>query len=248
MDLQDKVAIVTGGAVRLGRAQALALGERGVRVVVHYGASAGPAEEVVRLIEASGSEAIAVQADLNAPHLAPTLVDRAVRTFGHVDILVNSAAIFEQGDWDDTTEENWDRHFDINLKSPFFLTQAFARQVDSDRRGHVINIADWRAVRPGTGHVAYTLTKAALVAMTESLAQALAPNIQVNAIAPGLILPPPGHGPEYMLRHAPTIPAQRTGAPLDIVRALLYLLDADFVTGQLLYVTGGEHLLAGRQP
>jgi pteridine reductase len=247
VELEGRSAIVTGGAVRLGRAQALALGERGVRVVVHYNASAGPAHEVVGLIADAGSEAIAVQADLSVPGRAPALVDRAVEAFGRADILVNSAAIFEQGYWDDTTEENWDRHFNINLKSPFFLTQAFARQVSSDRRGHVVNIADWRAVQPGVGHVAYTLTKAALVAMTHSMAQALAPNIHVNAIAPGLILPPPGYGPEYMARYAPTIPAKRTGTPADIVRALLYLLDADFVTGELLYVTGGEHLLAGRQ-
>ena len=247
MELDGKVAIVTGAGVRLGRAQALALGERGVRVVVHYNTSAEPAREVVRLIEDAGSRAIAVQANLNETALAPMLVERAVEAFGQVDILVNSASIFEQGHWDDTTEEHWDRHFNINLKSPFFLTQAFARQVGDARRGHVVNIADWRAVQPGIGHVAYTLTKAALVAMTHSLAQALAPNIQVNAIAPGLILPPPGHGPEYVERYASRVPARRSGAPADIVHALLYLIEADFVTGELLYVTGGEHLLAGGQ-
>jgi pteridine reductase len=127
------------------------------------------------------------------------------------------------------------------------LTQAFARQVAGERRAHVVNIADWRGRRPGIDHVAYTLTKAALIAMTQSLALALAPNIQVNAIAPGLILPPPGQGPEYMEQKALLIPAQRTGSAAEIVRALLYLLDADFVTGELIYVTGGEHLLAGRQ-
>jgi pteridine reductase len=247
MELKGQVAIVTGGAVRLGRAQAIALAERGASVVVHYNASSGPAEEVVRQIRGLGSQAVAVQADLGNPSAAPGVVDRAVAAFGKADILVNSAAIFEPGYWDDTTEDNWDRHFDINLKSPFFLTQAFARHVGRERRAHVINIADWRAIQPGTDHVAYTLSKAGLVAMTKCLALALAPSIQVNAIAPGLILPPPGRGPEYLERAAPDIPAQRTGSAAEIVKALLFLLDSDFVTGELLYVTGGEHLLAGRQ-
>ncbi|MFN2131785.1 MAG: SDR family oxidoreductase [Anaerolineae bacterium] len=247
MELAGQVAIVTGGAVRLGRAQAIALGERGAKVVVHYHASAGPAEEVVRHIQERGGQAIAVQADLGHPSAAPGIVDRAVAAFGKADILVNSAAIFEQGHWDDTTEENWDRHFNINLKSPFFLTQAFARQVGGERRAHVVNIADWRAVQPGSDHVAYTLAKAGLVTMTKSMALALAPNIQVNAIAPGLILPPPGGGTGYFEQAAPRIPAQRTGSPAEIVKALLFLLDSDFVTGELLHVTGGEHLLAGIQ-
>jgi pteridine reductase len=247
MDLRARVAIVTGAAVRLGRAQALALAEQGARLVVHYNTSAGPALEVVRQIQSMGSDAIAVQADLSQPMQAPAIVEQAMARFGQVDILVNSASIFEPGYWDDTTEENWDRHFDINLKSPFFLTQAFAKQIGPKSRAHVVNIADWRAVSLGTDHVAYTLTKAALVAMTKSLAQALAPQIQVNAIAPGLILPPPGHGPEYLDRRAPQIPLQRTGSADEIANALLFLLRSDFVTGELLYVTGGEHLLAGRQ-
>jgi len=247
MELEGKVAIVTGGAVRLGRAQALAMAGRGARVVIHYNASAGPAEEVVREIEALGSQAVAVQADLSHPGHAPHILDRAVEAFGRADILVNSAAIFEKGTWDETTEENWDRHFDINLKSPFFLTQAFARHVGKERAAHVVNIADWRALQPGVGYVAYTLTKAALVALTKSLALALAPNIQVNAIAPGLILPPPGMGPEYLEQYALHIPAKRPGSPAEVAKALLYLLDADFCSGELLYVTGGEHLMAGRQ-
>jgi pteridine reductase len=247
MQLDGKVAIVTGGAVRLGKAQALALAARGARLVIHYHTSAGPAHEVVRQIEALGSSATAVQADLSDPGRTPTLIEHAVEVFGQADILVNSAAIFEPGTWDNTTEENWDRHFNINLKSPFFLTQAFARHVGKERSAHIVNIADWRAVRPGTGYTAYTLTKAALVAMTRSLALALAPNIQVNAIAPGLILPPPGSGSEYLEQYAPHIPAQRAGSAAEIVRALLYLLDTEFVTGDLLYVTGGEHLMAGKQ-
>jgi len=242
MDIDGKVAIVTGGAVRLGKALALALAKEGARLVVHYGSSAGAARETVRAIEALGSQAVAIQADLGQPTQAPAIVERAAAHFGQVDILVNSAAIFEPGRWDDTTEENWDQHFCINLKSPFFLSQAFAKHVGRERPAHIVNIADWRGVRPGTDHVAYTLTKAALIAMTRSLALALAPNIQVNAIAPGMILPPPGKDQAYLQRWAHQIPAQRVGSPEEIARTLIFLVRSDFVTGDLIYVTGGQHL------
>ena len=247
MELRDCVAIVTGAGVRLGRAMALSLAEHGARLVVHHNRSADPAQSVVDEARSMGSEAIDLQADLSDARQVPSLVERAVAHFGQADVLVNSAAIFEPGHWDDTTEDNWDRHFNINLKAPFFLSQAFARQVEKERRAHIVNIADWRGVRPGADHVAYTLTKAALIAMTRSLALALSPSIQVNAIAPGLILPPPGQGPGYLEQKARLIPAQRAGSEAEIVKALLYLLDADFVTGELIHVTGGEHLLAGRQ-
>jgi pteridine reductase len=242
MELNGKVAVVTGGAVRLGKALALALAEQGARLVIHYSSSTGPAQETVTEIKAMGSDALTVQADFSQLGQVPSIVERAVAHFGQVDILVNSAAIFEPGKWDDTTEANWDRHFAINLKTPFFLSQAFAKHVGPERAGHIVNIADWRGVRPGIGHVAYTLTKAALIAMTKSLALALAPNIQVNAIAPGMILPPHGEDRSYLERKAGKIPAQRVGSPEEIGKALIFLLRSDFVTGDLIFVTGGEHL------
>ena len=159
-----------------------------------------------------------------------------------MDILVNSAAIFERGDLFNTTEESWDRHFAINLKSPFFLSQAFAVHVGKERPGAIVNITDWRATRPGTDYVAYTLAKAALVTMTQSLALGLAPNIRVNAIAPGAILPPPDGDQAYLEQLAQAIPARRVGSPAEVAKALLFLLESDFVTGELVYVTGGEHL------
>lgn len=243
MEIGGKVAIITGGAVRLGKALALALAEQGARLGIHYRSSAGPAEAVVREIEALGSAALAIQADLSQSSQTASIVARAEAHFGQVDILVNSAAIFEPGNWDDTTEANWDKHFAINLKSPFFLSQAFAAHVGRERAGHIVNIADWRGVRPGTDHVAYTVTKAGLIAMTQILAQALAPNIQVNAIAPGMILPPPGKDQADLERWARQIPAQRIGSPEEIAKALIFLLRSDFVTGELIFVTGGQHLL-----
>jgi pteridine reductase len=242
MEIEGKVAIVTGGAVRIGKALALALAEQGARLVIHYSSSAGPAQETVEQIQTMGRDALAVQADLRRPGQVGGILQGAVSHFGQVDVLVNSAAIFEPGGWSDTTEENWDRHFAINLKAPFFLSQAFASHVGQKRAGHIVNIADWRGARPGTDHVAYTLTKAALIAMTKSLAQALAPNIQVNAIAPGLILPPPGQNRTYLESQAREIPAQRAGSPEEIARALVFLVRSDFVTGELIFVTGGQHL------
>jgi pteridine reductase len=241
VDIRDRVAIVTGGAVRLGRALALALAENGARVVVHYGSSVDAAQETLTHIRAV-SDGIALAADLQDLGQARRVVERATQHFGQVDILVNSAAIFEPGDIFSTSEADWERHFAINLKAPFFLSQAFAAHVGRERRAHILNIADWRALRPGPDYAAYTLTKAALVTMTFSLAQALAPNIQVNAIAPGLILPPPGQDASYLDRKARTIPARRAGSPEEIVRAMLYLLQSDFVTGEVILVTGGEHL------
>ena len=242
MELTDKVALVTGGAVRLGRAIALGLAEEGADIVITYNSSAGPAEETCADIEAMGRTSLSLQANFNQAPDMERLVSEITDHFGHLDILVNSAAIFEPGRWHDTTEANWDRHFAINLKAPFFLSQAFAKALGEDAHGHIVNIADWRGVRPGIDHVAYTLTKSGLIAMTKSLALALAPRVQVNAIAPGLILPPPGRDDSYLEDKAPSIPLQRPGSAEEIVKAVLYLVRSDFVTGDLVYVTGGEHL------
>lgn len=243
MEVQGKVAVVTGGAVRLGKALVLALARAGAAVVVHYGRSAEAARETAAEARSLGVDVLCVQVDLMQPRRAREVIAAAVERFGRADILVNSAAIFQPGGLADTTEEDWDRHFHINLKSPFFLCQAFAAQVPKGRRGHIVNIVDWRGVRPGADYLAYRLSKAALIALTQNLALALAPGIQVNAIAPGAILPPPGENQAYLDALAVGIPARRPGAPEDVAQALLYLLRSDFVTGEVLFVTGGQHLL-----
>ncbi|HHX64856.1 MAG TPA: SDR family oxidoreductase [Chloroflexi bacterium] len=242
MDLAGKSVLITGAAVRLGRAMALAVAARGARVIVHYFTSRDSADDLVNEVRRLGSDAITVQADLRDIVGLPRLVDEGVKAFGHVDVLINSASIFERGTWDSTTEANWDNHFAINLKAPFFLCQAYAARLIEGQRGHIINMVDWRALRPGTGYMAYTMTKAALVTMTQSLALALAPNVQVNAIAPGVILPPPGEDESYLERLVPRIPARRVGSPEEITRTVLFLLESDFVTGDVIHVTGGEHL------
>ncbi|MDQ7029277.1 MAG: SDR family NAD(P)-dependent oxidoreductase, partial [Ardenticatenia bacterium] len=170
VELKGKTAIVTGGARRLGRAIALAVATRGANVVIHYGRSAEAAEEVVAEARALGVDAVAVQADFGQPVRAAQVVETAVARFGQAEVLINNAATFEPGGILDTDESTWDRHFAVNLKAPFFLSQAFARALPPGVSGKIINITDWRAVRPGTDHVAYTLTKSALVTLTQILA------------------------------------------------------------------------------
>jgi pteridine reductase len=242
VQLEGKVALVTGSGVRVGKALALALAREGARLVVHYGSSASPAEETVAQIKALGSDALALQADLSRWDQMSSVVERAAAHFGQVDVLVNSAAIFESADLAHTTESLWDRHFAINLKAPFFLSQALAAHVGKERPGHIVNIADWRGIRPDTDYLAYSLTKAGLLSMTRGLALALAPNIRVNAVALGAILSPPGKGQTYLEGLAHKIPLQRVGSPAEVADALIYLLRADFVTGEVIFVTGGEHL------
>jgi pteridine reductase len=242
MDLEGRVALVTGAGVRLGRAIALALAERGADVVVHYHRSEGPAQKVVEQIHALGRRAIAVSFDLAQEQGFDELVAGIVGQLGSLDVLITSASIFERGTVQSETSDSWDRHQAINVRAPFLLSQALARRLQPDQRGHIINIADWRAVRPGTQYIGYTVSKAGLVALTKSLALALAPQVQVNAIAPGAILAPPGDPGGYFARLPERIPLRHVGSPREVTHAILYLLESDFVTGELLHVTGGEHL------
>lgn len=242
MDLQNKNAIVTGAGVRIGKSLALALARAGANVAVHYNRSEQPAREVADEIRQLGRTAVLVQGDLLEPVVAAKrVVTAATGQLGSVDILINSAAIFEQSDLLSTTEDQWDRHHTINLKAPFFMSQAFVAQLD-ERQGHVINIVDWRGTRPPGDYVAYTPTKVGLVGMTKNLALGLAPRVQVNAIAPGAILPGPTETQEHFDRREAKIPLRTVGSPQQIAEAMLYLLQSDFVTGEVLHVTGGEGL------
>lgn len=246
MNLQGKVAVVTGAAVRIGRSFALALAEAGCDICVHYRSSQEEAEQTCVDIRKLGRRAIAISADLSAPEQAATqIIEATVSQLGKVDILVNSASIFENNSLLETTEENWNAHLDINLKAPCFLSQQFAKSLTGEQRGHIINIVDWRAIRAGEGHLAYRISKAGLVTLTECLALELAPAVQVNAIAPGAILPPPGEEQSYLEARSGKVPLKRVGNPEELCDALLYLLRSDFVTGEVLTVAGGEQLTAG---
>lgn len=243
MELQGKVAIVTGGAVRIGRALSFALADAGASVLIHYSNSDTNAENAVSEITARGGRAAAVAANFeNAVSAAQAVLQAAADRFGGADILINSAAIFGKGTLSGTTEEEWDKHFAINLKAPCFLCREFAIRLPKGQPANIVNIADWCALRPAPGHLSYTLTKSALVTLTQILSQELAPEIRVNAVCPGAILPPAGAGDDYLKRLAQHIPLRRSGTVDDVTSAVLFLLRSEFITGELLCVTGGEHL------
>jgi pteridine reductase len=243
VDLAGRVAIVTGGGRRLGRALCLALADAGASVLVHYSHSSDEARGTIEQIKASGGQAECVGADFREPvPAAPKVIGAAYERFGRADVLVNSAGVFQPASLASTTESDWDRQFAINLKAPAFLCREFAARQQPGAPAAIVNIADWRGLRPVPGHFSYTLTKAGLIAMTRLLALELAPDIRVNAVAPGAILPPAGKGSDFLQQKARHLPLGRPGSPDDVAGAVLYLLRSDFVTGEVLCVTGGEEL------
>jgi pteridine reductase len=245
-ELAGRTAVVTGGAVRLGRAIVKRLAERGARVMIHYGSSSDEAGALLRELATAGAEARAVSADLSDPVSAAQVIFDAVREeFGSADILINSAAIFERGSLLKTTEEAWDRHQAINLKSPFFLAQTFVRQLPVERRGAIVNVVDWRGTHPIPGHAAYTIAKAGLAAMTQLLAQELGDWVRVNGVAPGAILPPPGASRAEFERLGESIPVRHVGSPEQICDAVEFLVMNSFVNGEIIHVTGGQELVTG---
>ena len=189
-------------------------------------------------------KAVAISANLSDPVQAVRdLFDQAKQSGMSPDILINNASVFEQGSLLETDEALWDRQLDVNLKAPFFLCREFARQFDNLKTADIINLCDWRGLKHPFGHDAYTLSKAGLVAMTTMLARELAPRIRVNGVAPGAILPPTDGLLDFQRRAEELIPLQQVGSPAEIVRGVIYLLEAEFVTGEMLQISGGENLV-----
>lgn len=238
--LEGRVALVTGAARRIGRAIAFALAAEGARVAVHFGRSAEDASETARL---AGNGARTFGADLRSLDEIRRLAKDVRRDMGRIDFLVNNAALFGRTPFLETTEAEWDRFHDVNLKAPFFLTQAVAREMDE---GAIVNIADTGGVNLWPGYLAYGSSKAGLAALTRGFARALAPKIRVNAILPGPMLPPEGEGDLESLDEAVAKTLlRRPGSPLDIAAAVRFLLtDGAYITGALLPVDGGR-LAAG---
>ncbi len=240
MSLNGKVVLITGAAQRIGRELALAVAGAGGDVVVHFDRSKAEAETTRSRIEAFGRRAALLQADLSDPGQAAGLVGRAGE-LGPLYALVNNAAIFEPLTWESTGVESWDRHLAVNLTAPFLLSQAFARTIPPGQTGRIVNLLDWRALRPGADHLPYTVSKAALAALTRSLAVALAPSITVNGLALGAVLPPvDGASTETVLDE---VPAGRWASLEEVGQAILFLLDGpQYVTGEILHLDGGRHL------
>ncbi len=239
--LAGRLVLVTGAARRVGKALAQGIARAGGDIVLQYHGSTAEAEEAQAEIHSYGRRAHLLQADLGNPAEAAGLIEGA-RSFGPLFALVNSAAIFEPLSWDNTGLEAWNRHLQINLTAPFLLSQAFARSLPPEEEGRIVNILDWRALRPGPDHLPYTTSKAALAALTRSLAAALAPRILVNGLALGAVLPPSDGGDAS--RVIAQVPAGRWARLEEVVQALLFLLAGPaYVTGEIIHVDGGRHLV-----
>jgi NAD(P)-dependent dehydrogenase (short-subunit alcohol dehydrogenase family) len=241
MPLDGKLVLITGAARRIGRALCLAVAEAGGNMVIHYGHSQEDAKSLSEQIHALGREAYLIQADLADATQVQSIIARAYE-HGPLFALVNNAAIFQSLTWQDTTLESWQNHLMVNLTTPFLLSQAFARQLPEDGTGRIVNLLDWRALRPAANHLPYTISKAALAGLTQSLAVALAPRITVNGLALGAVLPPSeGSTPKNILRN---VPSGRWASLDEVCQALLFLLDGPaYITGEIVHIDGGRHLI-----
>jgi pteridine reductase len=235
------VALVTGGAVRIGRAISSALAEDGYRLIIHYNSSSGPADELVDEIRSAGGEAVAIGADLADADAVRRLAAEAVDAFGGIDVLINNASVFPSERLEETDEALWDHTIAVNLRAPFFLVRHLAATL-RERKGVVINMADLAGIQAWEAYAAHGISKAGVIHLTQVAARSLAPDVRVNGIAPGTVLPPESMSDEEVRQLAERAPLKKNGSPEDVVRALRYLLSADFVTGETLVVDGGRLL------
>lgn len=239
--LAGQTALVTGGAVRIGRALVEMLAEQGCSVVIHCRRARAEAEALAESLRRAGAKAWVLSAELTEPGACPRLIEEAIAAAGPLDILLNSAAVFHKESLDAFTPGSLEAEFRANLFAPMELMQAFARQ---NRPGQIVNLLDRRIAGLDTACAPYVLSKKALAEATRLAALTWAPRLLVNAVAPGPVLPPPGKGEDYLQDHAGVIPLKKRCSLQDIAQAVLYLLTAPAITGQILYVDGGQHLLS----
>jgi NAD(P)-dependent dehydrogenase (short-subunit alcohol dehydrogenase family) len=238
----SKAALVTGGAQRIGRSIVERLAREDYAVAIHCRRSTDEAQALAARIKADGGRAAVVQGDLADPHAAGTLVAAAVRALGPLTLLVNNASEFEPDEVATLTEDRWDRHFAVNLRTPVFMSRDFARQLPAGEQGCIINIVDQRVWKLTPQFFSYTLTKAALFTATQTMAQALAPRIRVNAIGPGPTLSNVRQADEDFAKQSAAVLLRHGSAPEEIAEAVIYLAGARSVTGQMIAVDGGQHL------
>lgn len=241
-DAPRKTALITGAAVRIGRRLALDLAADGWSVAVHYNTSAGEAAQTVAAIEATGARGVSVAGDLAQADAPRSIIDEATAALGPLSLLINNASVFEPDEASTITPESWDLHMNTNLRAPLFLAQAFAAQLPAGEGGNIVNLIDQRVLKPTPEFMTYTIAKMGLWAFTRTAAQALAPDIRVNAIGPG----PTVQGSRQRAGHfaaqrAATV-LGRGASPAEICAALRFILDAPGLTGQLFCIDGGQHL------
>jgi NAD(P)-dependent dehydrogenase (short-subunit alcohol dehydrogenase family) len=241
--MTEKTALVTGAAKRLGRAIALELAGAGWDIALHYSTSCDDAEKAAGDIRARGVRCAIFAADFAVEAETETLVSRAQAELGPITALINSASLFENDDWQSANRKSWDAHMEVNLRAPFLLSQHFARQLPKGAKGAIVNIVDQRVLKPTPQFISYSLSKAGLYWLTTTLAQALGPDIRVNAVGPGPTLRNPRQSEGDFVRQRDATILKHGASPDDVARAVLYLLGADVVTGQMLAVDGGQHLI-----
>jgi NAD(P)-dependent dehydrogenase (short-subunit alcohol dehydrogenase family) len=237
-----KAALVTGGAQRIGRALALALAEDGFAVAIHHRGSHAAAENLVALIRNKGGMAIALAADLADEVAVRKLLPGAEQALGPIGCLVNNAGVFASDTVETATRESWELHLAINLRAPFVLIQDFAARLPKSAGGLVVNLLDQRVWSLTPYFVSYTLSKAGLWTLTQTMALALAPRIRVNGIGPGPALPSPRQSAEEFARQCAAMPLRRGTSPQEIAAALRFILSAPAMTGQMIALDGGQHL------
>lgn len=235
---KNKAVIVTGGAHRIGKSICMCLANLGYSIVLHYGSSEEEARQTKAEIEAIGVQCQLISLDLSQPNSGPLLFDQIHPDF-RIEILVNSAGIFKASGFETISEDLLDLHYKINFRSPYSLLKTFVNKCSS---GHIINILDTKVTQYQTDHLDYLLSKKSLRDLTLIAARSCGPSFRVNGIAPGLILPPAGKDQSYLDQKAEGIPLQKSGGPQDIQQAIQYLVKNPFLTGQILYIDGGEHL------
>ena len=247
MELRDRIALVTGAGRRIGREIALELGRAGCDVVVHYGRSAEGAEKTAEALRAMGRRAWTECADLAEAGAIEVLFETIGSDPGRLDILVNSAANFHPGPMQDATAADWDQTMAVNLRAPFLCMQRAAALMGREGRagGAIVNLGDLSAFSPWPGFAIHGTSKAGLLALTQAAALEFGPTVRVNAVVPGAILPPPGVRPEdsSWQRRGERLPVGRTGEPIHVARAVRFVIENDFVTGAVIPVDGGEHLV-----
>ena len=246
--ITPKTVLITGAGRRIGRALAERLGRSGWAVGVHFHGSSAEADAVVAEITQAGGRAAALPAELADPAAVANLIPACVAALGPVGALINNASIFERDDVATLTPESWDSHIAVNLRAPLFLTQAFAAQLPQDARGAVINIIDERVWHLTPHFMSYTVSKAGLWTLTQTLAMSLAPRIRVNAIGPGPTLPSPRQSQAQFDAVAGSMPLQRGTTPAEICDAAEFILAAPAMTGQMIALDGGQHLGWGQVP
>jgi NAD(P)-dependent dehydrogenase (short-subunit alcohol dehydrogenase family) len=241
--VENKTVLVTGAARRIGREIALAFARKGARVLAHFDRSRREAESLAREIREMGSEVALCRADLSRPKEAAALARKILKTEGAVDVLVNSASVFYPAPWKTLTERDWNVFLALHVKAPFFLAQSLAPAMKKRGAGRIINIADAGVSRGASRHLAYMVSKAALLSLTQGLAKALAPEVLVTAVCPGPVLAPEDYSRSDRRKDAAKTLVGRWGRPEDVAQAVLYLVESEYVTGSAHMVDGGMHLV-----